>query len=817
MSLGTPRSRIELHPFRRVALALLLALAFVLSSLTVRALETSAVVQDGGQAPSGTLTEPFQQVELAIHNQVAAARHTFHFHNGHSERVEINCTLHTEFGEMVDGFSYWNGAEKIVGEVLEKQKAREIYQKITGLRRDPGILEKRGSTFAFQVYPVEPNELKSVEVLTVRALETREGVVEYRIPRENMPDEGGMFSLTVDLSDDLPIDDVELVGFTALIKDRGVHSKRVVFETDDLLADQDLVLRYRLRADDYALRLSTHRDPGSDGTFMLIVSPKGEVKDADVIGRDVVFVVDRSGSMSGEPLEQAKSALVYVLGELREDDRFDVIAFDDENRSYFGGLREASTANLDDAVRQTEAMTSGGGTNILDALDRALSELNDVDPDRPRAVIFLTDGQGSRPPEVVLARVSEKANGARIYSFGAGTGVNRPFLTRLADDNRGVATFISNTDEIEDAITKLYDRISTPLMVDLELEFDGIDVNSQYPKKLRDLYEDGEVVVFGRFSGAGPATVKLTGTVRGMRRTLALPVVFPKREERGATIEKLWAKRRIDHLMTQIRTRGGDELIAEVTRLGIVYNIVTDYTTFLAIPESEKSKEIREELKKARMGQTRKLIDSMKDVRLSLTHIPPGDPVLSVDAPADALKVIAYFPFGLVEELRYDPMRDRWAVRFLVPRHVADGVYTIRIQIIHADGRIEWRQVPYVIDSTEPEFAVAMPTRAAAGGLIPITVDPYEPVAVVFAYLPGVEKKRLRLRLDPETGFYEGWLPIPEDLEAEEVTVRIVVRDLARNRCQRDLVVSTADPEIDGIDLDPGYDEVNAKDPTAGD
>ncbi|MCZ7582070.1 MAG: hypothetical protein M5R36_01365 [Deltaproteobacteria bacterium] len=141
--------------------------------------------------------------------------------------------------------------------------------------------------------------------------------------------------------------------------------------------------------------------------------------------------------------------------------------------------------------------------------------------------------------------------------------------------------------------------------------------------------------------------------------------------------------------MDPVRTRHDDELVREVTRLGIVYNLVTEYTTFLAVPESLKTADIKDKIRQGKLGYTKKLIDGMEGIRLSQANIPPGDPVLSVAAPADAQNVTAYFPFGLVKALRYDEIRGHWSVRFLVPRDVPDGTYIIRVRIVHADGRVE--------------------------------------------------------------------------------------------------------------------------------
>jgi len=724
----------------------------------------------------------FQQVEVAIHNQVAAGQSWFHFRNDFEADVEVTCEFALNPEEIVEGFSYFNGDERIVGEVLEKDAAREVYESLTQIQRDPGILEQVGDRFRFQVYPVQPGENKPVELRHLCPLEMREGVVEYLIPRENLPAEETVFSLLVDITDDLPIRDLETVGFEGVVKKFGPRHMRVVFERESASFTEDLRIRYRVQADDYAMRFVAHRPEGEGGTFMLLVTPKEAVEESDVIGRDIVFVIDISGSMSGQPLEQTKWALTHILGQLNPDDRFDVVAFDDQTRAFFGGLREATEQNCQSAQASVSDLESAGGTNILRAMRRALKLLEPSRSDRPRAIIFLTDGQGSNPASVIISEVRKRDSSVRVYTFGVGNGVNRPFLERLARDNRGIATLVQNAERLEGEMRRLYERISMPLMVDLDIEFEGLNVHSVYPYRLPDLYRDGEVVIMGRYDHPGRGRVEVRGRLKGEEKTLEMDVVLPDREERFAYTEKLWASRRIAHLMDTIRERGdAEELVQEVTRLGIVYNIVTDYTTFLAVPESLKTDEIKELIRQGKRGYDKKLIDSIEGIRLSQAEFPPGDPVLSLNAPADARKVIAYFPFGLIKRLAYDSIRQHWSVRFLVPRDVADGVYEIQVQVVHADGRVEWRTVKYHIDSTAPEFDTDIPVTAAAGELLQVTVDPFEMVETVQAYLPGVDEGRVEFKIDLETGLYRGEIQLPERFPEGPVTVRVIVRDRARN------------------------------------
>ena len=303
------------------------------------ALECTAVDQEGEPAPAGALVETHQAVELAIHNQVAAAHVTYRFHNRHAAPLELTCELRLSPREMVDGFSYWNGDEQVVGEVLERASAAQVYEDLAQVqRRDPGLLEQDGDLFRFRVFPVAPGEHKTVELRSVTALELRDGRIQYALPRANLPAAGG-FALRAQIGDALPIADVELIGAAGEVQRLGENGARVTIAADAIASAQDVTLRYRVRSERYAVRVATHRDRADgDGTFMLIVSPKDAVSGSDVLGRDIVFVTDVSGSMAGAPLEQAKLGLYDMLAQLGREDSFDVVSFDDESEAMFGAL-----------------------------------------------------------------------------------------------------------------------------------------------------------------------------------------------------------------------------------------------------------------------------------------------------------------------------------------------------------------------------------------------------------------------------------------------------------------------------------------------
>ncbi|MGB0678889.1 MAG: VWA domain-containing protein, partial [Polyangiales bacterium] len=711
----------------------------------------------------------------------------------HDKALELSCQLALNGDERVESFAYFNGKERVVGEVLEKQAAAEVYQSLTEVERDPGLLEQEGERFRFRVYPVAPAENKRIDLGTLAHLRTERGWVELRLPKENLPAGQGRFELSVDLSDPLPIEAVQVHGARAQVQRKHARWVQVQLAQDGFQAREDVRIRYRLRQDDYRLSFLAHKDDGAPGSFMLRLSPKEGQDKRPRVGRDLVFVTDISGSMGGEPLAQSKRGLASMIQRLSPKDRFEVIAFESENHPVFGKLRRATPAAKTKAKQAVAALGSTGSTAIHGALRAAIHTLRQGTRDRPRAILFLTDGQGDTPPAEILASMRQEARSVRIFAVGVGDGVHRPFLKRLAENNRGSVDFVHDAGALARALTQLSARIAMPLLTDLHFSSPGLQLESVYPKHLPDLYQGSSVVLYGRFRAPGQGTVQIRGKLGGKSIRLQQKVTLPARETKHAYVEKLWAAARVDDLLATLALRGEDkELVQEVTRLGIVYNLLTPYTSFLAVPESLQSEAIKEAIRTGKRGYSRKLIDSLQGLQLSQHHFPPGDPVLSVLAPQDAKSVTAYFPFGLIKPLRWDHARQRWSVRFLVPKQVQDGVYAVRVRIQDKHGRAHWRDIHYTIDSAAPEFDAQVPQHVQAGQPLALSVDPFEAVWRVEAYWKGRPATRIWLKLDPDSGLYHGALPAPSKAGAR--TLHIVVRDLARNRHVREYGVQVIKP-----------------------
>lgn len=723
-------------------------------------------------------------LRIAIDEQHATTTVEQQYLNQTSLRLEGRYLLRTGAGALVEGFAYWNGAQKIIGEVFERQTARQVYEEVSGLRRDPGLLEKEGEgAFSFRVFPIEPGEHKRIEVRFGQYLMRSQGTVEYRLPLSR-PDT----TVVLDVSDGRGIAAVESpthrLGIVTQSGGR-LHIEAMARSADT----SELVVRYQVREAPSTLSSVIHRDRGQDAYVTLrLALPEALSHDA-VRPKDVTLVVDHSGSMSGEPLAQALRAAEAVVTRLRVIDRVNVIIFDDSTDALYPSPRTVDEKTRTEALGFIRRTQAGGGTDIAGALRLALgAQENDQNP---HLVLFLTDGQSDA--RAALAAAAEDRHDARVFTVGLGSGVEKPLLGRLAATKRGRFTFVESAQAIEERVTTLFRAIESPVLTDLELRQDGdVRLTSRYPRTLPDLVAGDELVITARAVGQGPLSLSLVGKQQGKSIAYSATPRVPA-EVMHPWVGRLWAGSRVEHLLEEIALSGEkDELKNEVIELGLAYNLVTPYTSFLAIPESELQGAARAALKDAR-GRKAEVLKAHQDaVALSRSAMPPGDPLLSVKAPRDARQVTAYFPFGLVKDLTWDERAEKWQVRFLVPVDVADGTYQARVVIVHHDGTVELATAEYTIDSQAPDFeASCRPLTDGTGQGIWIEVRATEQVRETQAAL--VSDPRVRVVLARQSAQAEaeprqtaspaselrfsGALTLPPGPHE----IRVVVADEARN------------------------------------
>jgi len=497
----------------------------------------------------------------------------------------------SEFAMYVDG-------QKVEARVLEKDEARQIYEDIVRQRRDPALLEYVGrNAFQARVYPIPAHGEKRVELEYSEVLPMDQGLVRYLYPLNtekfsSRPIED--VSVSVELHSKEAIKAIYSPSHDIAVDRQGDYSARIGYEDYDVKPDRDFELYYSISEEDFGLNLVSYRQRGEDGFFLLLVAPRLAVDEREVIARDVIFVLDTSGSMRGEKLEQAQDALEFVLDELNEQDHFNIVTFSTGVRRYDDRLRPAD--EREDARRFVRNLTASGGTDINRAL---LEALDQVDEERPTILIFLTDGlatEGEIETDRILDNVDDAAPGnVRIFAFGVGDDVNTVLLDTMAQAHRGTSAYVRPGEDIDEEVSAFYAKVSTPLLSDIELDFGGIRVEDTYPYPLPDLFAGTQLVLVGRYREGGDTTITLEGQVNDRRQSLEYEDVHFRDTggDDGSTglttsfIPRLWATRKIGYLLSQIRLHGESrELVDEIVDLSVRYGIITPYTSFL-VDETE--------------------------------------------------------------------------------------------------------------------------------------------------------------------------------------------------------------------------------------
>ncbi|MHC4066668.1 MAG: VIT domain-containing protein, partial [Planctomycetota bacterium] len=526
-----------------------------------------------------------------ITDAVAVTRIDQTFYNPNSRQVEGTYIFPLDDDIALSKFSMFVGGKEIQGQVLDRDEARRIYESIVARKRDPALLEYVGTRmYKARIFPIPPNGDVRVKLEYSQILNAEAGMVRYRYPLgtekfSSAPLE--QVSVVVAIESKTPIKSVFCPTHSMSIKRASDTHASASFEAKQVKPDRDLVLYYTLSEKEFGLALLSYREAGQDGFFLARIAPKAVVDAADIVPKDICFVLDTSGSMAGDKIVQAKKALSYCLSSLNPADRFHLVRFSHEASVFTGGLQEATSDNVERAKRFVEGISAEGGTNINEALSAALKpRATQPDAERPFLIVFLTDGQptvGVTEPTKILQNVTQaNVHGVRLFVFGIGDDVNTHLLDKLAQQNHGARDYVGNREDLEIKLSNFYRKVADPVLANLQLTWHKLPVRDLYPQQLADLFSGSEVVLVGRYTGSGAKAVELHGDRRGTRERHVYEAQFAESDTRHDFLPRLWATRKVGYLLDQIRLHGENkELVDAVAQLAIKYGIVTPYTAYL--------------------------------------------------------------------------------------------------------------------------------------------------------------------------------------------------------------------------------------------
>ena len=554
----------------------------------------------------------YHHVDIRVRDQVASVAIDQKFVNTGRGMIEVEYLFPVPPGAAIDSMTLLVDGKEFAARLLDAKEARKIYEDIVRKKKDPALLEYAGfGLYRTRAFPLEPGKPVRVQVTYKQVCKKEGDVVEVWYPLNTEKFSAKKIDdvrVTVDIKADADISAVYSPTHDLDVKRKTPQHVIATYHEKNTIPTTDIQVFYKPANEDVGATFLTYQPKaGEDGYFLMLLSPNPRTDKTKVVPKDVVIVMDRSGSMSGKKITQAKAAVEFILKHLNENDRFNVIAYSDLIAPFFERLVEATKQKIDEASETLDRIDARGATNIHEALSTAMkmcsSQLERSDrPARPVYVIFLTDGLptvGVRDEKTILAD-TKKANscGARLFAFGVGYDVNVRLLDNLVRQNHGRSDYVKPREPIESKVSSLYAKIKNPVMTNLKVEIKNLRLGDMYPREIGDLFQGDQIVLVGRLDHRDipyvlegglfdkiQRTLVLTGTYQGRPRGFEYVVdVTPTgRSMRNAFIEKIWAMRRIGYLMDQVQLNGKTkEVIDEIVRLSKQYGIMTPYTSFLA-------------------------------------------------------------------------------------------------------------------------------------------------------------------------------------------------------------------------------------------
>ena len=547
-------------------------------------------------------------VDVTINNGFSKTEVDQVFMNTGSRDLEAVYSFPVPVNASLSELSLWIDGREVSGEVMEKAAATKVYQDQKAKGNDTALAEKKEYVaFNISVSPVKANKETRVRLVYYQPVELDLNIGRYVYPLA----EGGVevvgnsfwkmdsviqssFKFNLQLKSVYPVKDVRMPTYEnkAVIKKTTSENEGSVGEVYDVSLDsgrgtelnKDIVFYYRLNDETPArVEMVPYRAGGEDGSFMVVVTPGGVLNKLNK-GTDWTFVLDVSGSMSGDKMHTLGTGVVKVINKMQPEDRFRIITFSDFAKDYSGGYLKATKTNVMNMVRNVKNLRTGGSTALYAGLEMAYKG---IESDRSTGIILVTDGVANDGPssDVDIVELHEKYD-VRLFSFVIGNSANQPLLAKLAKDSGGFSMNISNSDDIIGRIIQAKSKLTHECLYNTELKISGGDVYQLTPGDIGNIYKGQQIVMFGRYATPEPVEIQLSGIVAGEKKTWICRAEFPENDTDNPEIERLWALSSIQDLKSKImKSPYNDSLKKKVVDLGVDYSLVTDYTSMVVVNE----------------------------------------------------------------------------------------------------------------------------------------------------------------------------------------------------------------------------------------
>ncbi len=554
-------------------------------------------------------------VKASISGYIATVEVTQKFHNPYDEKIEAKYVFPLPQNAAINEFIMTIGDRRIRGIIREREEAERIYEEAKRQGYVASLLtQERPNIFTQSVANIEPGKEIDVNIKYFHTLTYVDGWYEYDFPmvvgpRFNPPGytegvgavargkpgisgqktevqylrpgerSGHDISLAVNINAGVPIEKVLSTSHVIAMNHSSSENVNVKLSPLDSIPNKDFVLRYKVAGKVIKSALLAHRDKRG-GFFTLMLYPPDGLSSLGRKPMEMIFVLDCSGSMSGQPIAKAKTAVERALRRLEADDTFQIIRFSN-NASQLGPAPiPATSANVRRGLAYVRSLHGSGGTMMIEGIKAALDFAHD--PRRLRFVAFLTDGYIGNERQI-LGEVQKRLGESRIFSFGVGSSPNRYLLDRMAKLGKGAVAYVGLDDSAGQVMDMFFERVSHPAMTDIAVDWGGMQVSEVYPKRIRDLFVGRPVTLTGKFSGAGSATVRVRGKVGDETREIALAVNSDDTSAGHKGIPSVWARMKIADLADRATYDRDSELPEQIKQVALEYGLMSAYTAFVAV------------------------------------------------------------------------------------------------------------------------------------------------------------------------------------------------------------------------------------------
>ncbi|MEA3400781.1 MAG: VIT domain-containing protein [Armatimonadota bacterium] len=581
------------------------------------------VITGDGEAGQEKLLEfPLQHtdVQAEVAGMVADVTVTQTFANPFEDTIEAVYVFPLPQNAAVNDMTMKIGDRTIRGLIKKREEARQIYDEAREAGQTASLLEQqRPNIFTQSVANITPGAEIRIQIHYVQDLKYDDGTYEFSFPMvvgprfipgtptgrtgggwspdtDQVPDAsritppvlkpgertGHDISLTLDLDAGVPIQGLRCRSHEVEMERIGRSRARVALKPFDTIPNKDFMLAWDVAGERPEMALLAHRKGDTGGFFTLMIQPKADFGAGEITPKEMIFVVDCSGSMRGEPIAKAKQAMRKCITHMQPEDTFRVIRFSESASQLSQEPLSNTTENIKRALVYIEQMSGSGGTMMIEGIKAALDY--PPDPERVRIVSFMTDGYIGNETEI-LAAIEDKLGEARLFSFGVGTSVNRYLLERMAEVGRGVVQYVRPNEETTEVVDRFYERIARPYLLDIEIDWGGLQVADIYPARIPDLFADQPLVVHGRYTEPGEDSITIRGQLASAEWSRQLDVEMPRQQPRNEALASLWGRARIKDLMDRMFHGEDPEIVKQVTDLALEFRLMSAYTSFVAVEE----------------------------------------------------------------------------------------------------------------------------------------------------------------------------------------------------------------------------------------